>query len=241
MADIARRPTLDLIATHAPDRWSEAFSAETLDQIIDDGRPVSCIVMAADIRSSTVLMREAIDARAFAASLTRFVSAVAATLRHSRGWFDKFTGDGFLAYWPLPDGVDANTYVREVSDTCDACLQSFRTFVADELRTICRNIPARMGLSLGLDGGPVHLVTVAGDLTVVGPAVVGAVRMVSAAEPYETLLNSVVGTPLFRDKENLQRQLGIHIERLVRPTKEYPAGQEVYRAQFPGPSFKPSV
>ena len=65
-------------------------------------------VMAADIRESTTLMKEAIRFERFASVMDRFVSLVRLGIRKGR-WFDKFTGDGFLAYWIVQGGPSTST------------------------------------------------------------------------------------------------------------------------------------
>ena len=59
-------------------------------------------VMAADMRESTLLMKEAVRFEQFAKIMDKFVSAVRSGIGTPGGWFDQFTGDGFLAYWIVP-------------------------------------------------------------------------------------------------------------------------------------------
>ena len=95
------------------------------------------------------------------------------------------------------------------------------------------SIVAGVGLSMGLDAGPGYLVQIAGDLTVVGPPVVGAVRMVTAAvHPKEIIANVYLGEHLHEEQEGVYQALGVTASREYRPTKEYPKGQEVYSLTF---------
>jgi class 3 adenylate cyclase len=81
-------------------------------------------------------------------------------------------------------------------------------------------------------------VEIAGELTVVGSPVVGAVRMVTAATgPGEILANVFLGERLRAESEGVYKQLGVTVTRDQRVTKEYPNGQEVYTLTFePEPS-----
>src|SRR5262245_4966869 len=88
-----------LLLPHAPPDWETRFRKEELLDSVIDGEPIQMFVMAADIRESTALMKEAIRFGEFASVMDRFVSSVRLGIRRSGGWFDKFTGDGFLAYW----------------------------------------------------------------------------------------------------------------------------------------------
>ena len=88
-----------LLKPHAPPDWERRFrKADLLDRVID-GEPIQMFVMAADIRESTTLMKEAVRFERFALVMDKFVTSVRRGIRNSGGWFDKFTGDGFLAYW----------------------------------------------------------------------------------------------------------------------------------------------
>jgi class 3 adenylate cyclase len=76
-------------------------------------------------------------------------------------------------------------------------------------------------------------VQIGGELTVVGPPVVGAVRMVSAASrPRDIIANVFLGERLRDEQEGVYEGLGVTVTRESRPTKEYPKGQEVYALTF---------
>jgi hypothetical protein len=90
---------------------------------------------------------------------------------------------------------------------------------------------------MGLDAGPGYLVQIGGELTIVGPPVVGAVRMVTAASrPREILANVFLGERVLEEQDGVYKGLGVRVEREHRPTKEYPQGQEVYVLSFVEPS-----
>jgi class 3 adenylate cyclase len=199
---------------------------------IAEGEPVQMVVLAADIRRSTFLMKEAANLPHFAQTLGNFVGASRRFIRERGGWWDKFTGDGFLAYWPFQEDDTAfEEAVDFVLRASSAILRTFETIAVDEFRRNSRNFPGGIGLSFGVDAGPVHIVEVAGDLTIVGPTVVGAVRMVSAAyEPSELMANVYVGEYLFRQRDR-DVKLIKDVERCQRPTKEFDQ-QEVYRIVF---------
>jgi class 3 adenylate cyclase len=105
--------------------------------------------------------------------------------------------------------------------------------VLEDFRANSRNLSGGVGLSIGLDAGPGYLVQIAGELTIVGPPVVGAVRMVTAAStPKEILANVYLGEHLHEQQDGTYEALGIASTREYRPTKEYPKGQEVYALTF---------
>ena len=87
----------ELLTRHAPPDWDSRFRPEELLDAIIDTSPVQMFVMAADIRESTMLMKEAVRFERFALIMDTFVTAVRRGIGSPGGWFDKLTGDGVLA------------------------------------------------------------------------------------------------------------------------------------------------
>jgi class 3 adenylate cyclase len=234
-----RARVVEMLEPHAPPDWEHRFRTDQLLDAVIDGEPIQMFVMAADIRESTALMKESIRFERFAAVMDRFVSSVRSGIRRSGGWFDKFTGDGFLAYWIVQPGAPEEyeeRFVRAAGDithTAHELVDLFHRRVLEDFRANTRNLSAGVGLSMGLDAGPGHLVKIADELTIVGPPVVGAVRMVTAAsEPQEIVANVFLGERLRDEQEGAYAALGVTVTRQFRPTKEYPKGQEVYALTF---------
>jgi class 3 adenylate cyclase len=231
-----------LLEPHAPPDWQQRFRTDDLLDSVIDGEPIQMFVMAADIRESTTLMKEAIRFERFASVMDRFVSSVRVGIRKSGGWFDKFTGDGFLAYWIVQGGGAADEYeerfVQTAGDlvhTANTLVDLFHRRVLEDFRANSRNLSSGVGLSMGLDAGPGYLVKIADELTLVGPPVVGAVRMVTAAAlPREIVANVFLGERLREGQDAAYEALGMTVSREFRPTKEYPKGQEVYALTFDG-------
>ncbi len=227
-----------LLKPHAPPDWEERFRRDELLDAVIDGEPIQMFVMAADIRESTTLMKEAVRFERFALVMDKFVSSVRRGIRRSGGWFDKFTGDGFLAYWIVQQGT-AEEYERgfvqaagNMALTAHSLVDLFRRRVMEDFRSNSRNLSAGVGLSMGLDAGPGYLVKIADELTVVGSPVVGAVRMVTAAASHEIVANVFLGERLRHEQNGVYQALGVNAERAFRPTKEYPRGQEMYVLTF---------
>jgi class 3 adenylate cyclase len=228
-----------LLKPHAPHDWEDRFrTTELLDAIIN-GEPIQMFVMAADIRESTNLMKEAVRFERFALVMDKFVTSVRRGITRSGGWFDKFTGDGFLAYWivqPAPPEEYEERFVQTAGDiahTAYTLVDLFHRRVMEDFRSNSRNLSSGVGLSMGLDAGPGYLVKIADELTVVGSPVVGAVRMVTAAAlPQEIVANVYLGERLRDGQDGVYEALGVTVNREFRPTKEYPKGQEVYSLTF---------
>jgi class 3 adenylate cyclase len=233
---------VELLEAHAPADWEQRFDKDQLLDSVIEGEPIQMFVMAADIRESTMLMKEAVKFEQFAYVMDKFVSSVRQGITRSGGWFDKFTGDGFLAYWIVQssskEGYDEQ-FVQaagNITHTASSLVDLFHERVLEDFRANSRNLSGGVGLSMGLDAGPGHLVQIAGELTIVGPPVVGAVRMVTAASrPKEIVANVYLGEHLSEHQDGVYQALGVTATREYRPTKEYPKGQEVYALTFDPP------
>jgi class 3 adenylate cyclase len=237
--DEERARIAQLLAVHAPPDWEERFERDQLLDAILETTPLQMFVMAADIRESTLLMKEAVHFEQFAKIMDKFVSAVRSGIGTPGGWFDKFTGDGFLAYWIAPSTPEEEYQQRFVeaagnlAHTAHELIELFHRRVLEDFRRNSRNLSDGVGLAIGLDAGPGFLVEIAGELTLVGPPVVGAVRMVNAASrPQEIFANVYLGEHLHDEQDGIYQALGMKATRESRPTKEYPKGQEVYALTF---------
>ena len=215
---------------HAPDGWQKIIPPDRLEKLLETGGQIGLHVLVGDIRQSTALMKESISSKEFAQITRDFVKAIKSTANTNEGWFDKFTGDGFIIYWIYYD--DPNKYIQRILAFCQALLSYFPE-VVNKYRMNSQNFPANVGLSLGVDSGQCTLIEI-GDLNIVGPPVVGASRMVSA-EPFETLLNVSIGAALYKDRKQLAAR-GVRVFKKKIKTKEYGegngSGQEAYSIQF---------
>jgi class 3 adenylate cyclase len=159
-SDAERERIVGLLEQHAPPDWQSRFEADALVDAILAGEPVQMFVMAADIRNSTSLMKEAIRFERFAFIMDKFVTAVRRGIRGPGGWFDKFTGDGFLAYW-IVQSAEPNEYdehfvqtAGDIAHTANVLIDLFHRRVLEDFRSNSRNLSSGVGLSMGLTRGP---------------------------------------------------------------------------------------
>jgi len=190
---------------------------------------IQAVVVVGDLRLSGYVLRESANPSLYARFVVGFTEAIRGLSADCHGWFDKFTGDGFVAFWPYPDDVHIPT--GRVSAFCQAVLPASEMLVAN-LRRNSRNFPVGVGLALGMDAGPCELVRIGGAITVVGSPIVGASRMCSSACAGETLVNVHLGNLLEHELRGLESG-GLKLRRTVARTKEYPKGQEAYHLTFP--------
>jgi class 3 adenylate cyclase len=133
--------------------------------------------MSIDIRRSTELMLKARSPEEFASFITTLSTELMKIVMESYGVFDKFTGDGVLAFFPeFYSGPEAASYAIATADKCHAAFaRHYRTF-----RKSFTSVLTEIGLGIGIDYGSVHLVQLGRGLTVVGTAVVYACRLSGA-------------------------------------------------------------
>jgi class 3 adenylate cyclase len=202
---------------------------EAVEDLLTMGStPIEADVVVGDLRMSAIVLRESVKTSLFARFIIGFTEAVRSLANGSGGWFDRFTGDGFIAYWVRPAGE--GTGATDVPEFCRAVLPAADSLIAN-LRRNSRNFPVGVGLALGADSGPCELVLVGGALTLVGSPIVGATRMVAGAEANRTLVNVYLGEKFERDGRRLADS-GIRVERTSVSTKEYPHGQVAYELVF---------
>lgn len=222
-----------LLKRHSPGELTGDETAR-LAREVERGERQFMVVMSADIRKSTFAMKEAIDPLWFAQTISLFVNFAEECVKGQSGWFDKFTGDGFLGYWLIAEDkhTEKNVLraVRKAIGVSDVLMQLFYEEVVPMLRQNSHNMRGDIGLSIGIDAGPAYLAEVGGDVTIVGEPVVGAVRMVSAARAWECLANVFVGERLYERRGREPSVRGVRRE--SRATKEY-RDAEVYRLVLP--------
>jgi len=229
---LAVPPDLEsVLANHAPADVAAGLTEEVRRDLVAAGAAsVQALVVVGDLRLSGLVLREAVSPSLYARFVVGFTEAVRSLSGACGGWFDKFTGDGFVTFWLYPD--EAHLPADSVPEFCQAVLPASEKLVND-LRRTSRNFPTGVGMGLGLDSGPCELVRIGPALTIVGSPIVGASRMATGARAGETIANVHLGGLL---EQEFARSIGRApaVERTVVRTKEYPEGQEAYRLELGG-------
>lgn len=154
-------------------------------KLFENGRTCDAVVVSIDIRRSTELMLKARKPELFSKFITELSRKLSENIISNYGIFDKFTGDGILAFFPkFYSGDEAIIRALKASEECHEIFNAhyhdskgcFNVFIND------------VGLGIGIDYGNVTLVNTSNELTVVGIPVVYACRM-SGAKAGDTILN----------------------------------------------------
>ena len=161
------------------------FDSEDFRKLFKTYDMFEVIVMSIDIRRSTELMLKAKEPKLYAKFITSFCKELSVRIVSNYGIFDKFTGDGILAFFPdFYSGPDAIYYALKSADECHRYFYEHYKKYRKCFTTILKDV----GLGIGIDYGKAYLTNINDEITVVGTPVVYACRM-GGAEAGETLLN----------------------------------------------------
>ena len=151
------------------------------------------IVVVGDIRRSQDLMTYALDEQDFSRRMVEFISKTRSVLDHYGGFFDKFTGDGFIGYF---NESICELYGSSYIDSFIGFIREFTTFSNAHFREwvkFVRKIPGQpVGLAVGADLGRVSFQSLNYHVVAVSEAIVWASRMASAAKAEEVLVNNLL-------------------------------------------------
>lgn len=158
---------------------------------IDRMSRADTLVMVADIRrsqdlityGSTIFYRERIMG---------FLDKVRKILREDYGIYDRFTGDGFIAYFnQFVCEQEGRDYYEMALDACHR-IQSFSQQYFDEWSNLIRKVPIEpIGLSIGIDSGEVSFKDIEGQFFAIGDACVWATRMCNAGKRGQVVFNNI--------------------------------------------------
>jgi class 3 adenylate cyclase len=184
IGEIRTRQELDYLLRRVDDRaWTALLDRKKLQQEFE--QPAQAFVISVDIRRSTELMLKALKPNLFAEFISELCNSFIGIIKSNYGVFDKFTGDGVLAFFPeFFSGPDAGVFVVLAAIQCH---EAFRNIYRKH-RTSFSAVLADAGLGIGIDYGMTNFLRMADGLTVVGQPVVYACRL-NGAPAGHTYLN----------------------------------------------------
>ena len=137
----------------------------------------SAVVVSIDIRRSTELMLKASSSKDFAKFIIGLSERLSDCIKSNYGVFDKFTGDGILAFFPdFYSNENALLYAIKAAKECHIIFEEHYNSNEDSFDVFLEDI----GLGIGIDYGEVTIVNTKAELTVVGKPVVYACRFSNA-------------------------------------------------------------
>ena len=164
----------------------QAFvESEKNQSLFKDGSTSESFVISIDIRRSTDLMLKAKSAKDFSGFISELCTKLCDVIKTKGGVFDKFTGDGILASFPVSySGPDAGLKCLSAAKECHRVYRD----IFHQYRSSFDCIPLDSGLGIGVDFGTVTYVRIPESLTVVGKPVVYACRL-GGCPAFKTAIN----------------------------------------------------
>jgi class 3 adenylate cyclase len=194
--EINKKLTLgNLITQVNADARKKLFESEDFIQLFETIGECNAYVVSIDIRRSTELMLKAKHPRLFERFIVSLCRGLSEIIISNYGIFDKFTGDGILAFFPdFFSGKDAGLMAVKSSVECHEFFKHHYT----NNRHCFASVLLDTGLGIGIDYGKACLVSMSGSYTVVGNPVVYACRL-SGGDAEQTLLNQTAYEEIFRE------------------------------------------
>ena len=185
-AELERRLSLGSLLSQVNSEASKKlFDSDEFLQLFEIPRNCKTYVLSIDIRRSTELMLKAKKPELFEKFIVSLCNKLSKVILDNYGVFDKFTGDGVLAFFPdFFSGIDAGLLAIKTALECHAVFDAHYK----QNRNCFVSVLQDIGLGIGIDFGQTYLVKMNGSFTVIGAPVVYACRM-SGAKAGDTLLN----------------------------------------------------
>jgi len=187
-----------------PDSVDKFLKSSDFKSKFEHGKETFAIVVSIDIRRSTDLMLKAKSPTDYSDFITELSKKLSGVIIDNLGIFDKFTGDGILAFFPeFYSGEDAILRALVSAELCHYIFKEHYTANRNKFTVHIKDV----GLGIGIDCGIVSVANTPSELTVVGRPVVYACRF-SGANAGETLLN----LEAYEKLQSLDHPMVKHIE-----------------------------
>lgn len=177
-------------------KWVAQLPNEVIDNVndayINKMNQTPSLVILADIRRSQDLMTYGKNPNEYRERIVTFINETRNILKKNCGIYDRFTGDGFIAYFNQymceQQGKD---YYEMMIKSCREIMDFVEPFFADWSSTLRKVPDVEIGLAIGVDDGFVTYQDVNNQLFAIGDACVWATRMNSAGKQGDVILNNI--------------------------------------------------
>lgn len=177
-------------------KWAAQFPDEVISKVdkayIDKMSDCDTLVLVGDIRRSQDLMTYGTGADTYRENIIEFMNTTRQILKRNCGLYDRFTGDGFIAYFSeYMCDQEGKDYYEMMLKSCREILEFSKPFF-EKWTSQLRRIPeTEIGLCIGVDSGIVSFKDLNNQLFAIGDACVWATRMNSAGENGDVILNNI--------------------------------------------------
>lgn len=192
--ELINSANLNYLLSHVnKDARTKLFQSGDFRKLFEQITYCSSFILSIDIRRSTELMLKAAEPELFEKFIVSLCEKLTNVILNNFGIFDKFTGDGILAFFPdFYCGEDAGLMAVTSALQCHSIFETHYR----ENRNCFISVLKDTGLGIGIDHGSTYKVKMNSALTVIGRPVVYACRM-SSAKAGDTLLNQLAYQEIF--------------------------------------------
>lgn len=177
-------------------KWAAQLPDDVISKVdeayIENMGKFDTLVVVGDIRRSQDLMTYGTDANTYRDNIIEFMNKTRQILKQNCGIYDRFTGDGFIAYFTeYMCNQEGKDYYEMMLKSCREILEFSKPFF-EKWTSLLRRIPeTEIGLCIGVDSGKVSFKDLNNQLFAIGDACVWATRMNSAGENGDVILNNI--------------------------------------------------
>ncbi len=174
---------------YLPDKLLKS-SMEDPDKLVLGAGDARTIVVVGDIRRSQQLLAYTENPDGFSRFMGRFIGLSRQLIEKHYGFFDKFTGDGFIAYFNENICSElGGDFIECFIDFVNQELSGVNGLFIEWSQSLTRQLDEPVGLAIGADIGMVDFRDVDNHLISIGGAVVWANRMASEGDVGEVIAN----------------------------------------------------
>jgi class 3 adenylate cyclase len=178
-------------------RWEShiprLFLDSNIKELFEKISKSKSIVVVGDIRRSQELMTYSISPEDYSKRIVKFISSTRELITKHKGIFDKFTGDGFIAYFnEHMCGSGKEGYIKCFLKFIEEISIFEKQLFGDWLCNITKMPHENIGLAIGADIGIIEFLDLDNHLVCVGESIVWATRMNSEALASEVVVNNML-------------------------------------------------
>lgn len=177
-------------------KWAGQLPNEVIpkvdDTYIGNMSKYDTLVVVGDIRRSQDLMTYGCNPDTYREKIIEFMNRTREILKNNCGLYDRFTGDGFIAYFnQYMCDQEGRDYYEMMIKSCREILEFSNPFFEDWTKLLRRIPDTDIGLCIGVDSGIVSFKDLNNQLFAIGDACVWATRMNSAGGKGDIVLNNI--------------------------------------------------
>lgn len=149
------------------------------------------IAVVADVRRSQDLMTYSSEKDTYSVKIREFIANAQQMIIDNNGIFDKFTGDGFIAYFNEELSKEADSdFLTDMLNACHSIMPYSNSYFEDWKQELTKVPTEPIGLTIGVDMGSIYFSELNRQIMAVGEACIWATRACAAGHKGELVINN---------------------------------------------------